>query len=72
MKASLTPTDRLKFLNAPASLAWMKASMSGWSMRSTPICAPRRLPADSTVSHEASNTRMNDSGPLACERVLLT
>jgi hypothetical protein len=30
----------------------------GWSQRSTPIWAPRRAPADSTVSQERSNTRM--------------
>ncbi len=37
-----------------------------------PIWAPRREPADSTVSQERSNTRMYETGPLASERVLLT
>jgi hypothetical protein len=58
MKASVTPTETLKLARSPRSLAWMNSSMSGWSQRSTPICAPRRAPADSTVSHERSNTRM--------------
>ncbi|MOA56716.1 hypothetical protein D3C78_1807530 [compost metagenome] len=49
MKASDTPTDMLKLARSPPSLAWMKASMSGWLTSSTPICAPRRAPADSTV-----------------------
>src|SRR5436190_848037 len=50
----------------------MNSSMSGWSQRSTPICAPRREPADSTVSQERSNTRMYDTGPEAFDRVLDT
>jgi hypothetical protein len=58
MKASVTPIERLKFFRSPSSLAWMNSSMSGWSQRSTPICAPRRAPADSTVSQERSKTRM--------------
>ena len=58
MKASVTPTEMLKLVSSPPSLAWMNSSTSGWSQRSTPICAPRRLPADSTVSHDWSNTRM--------------
>ena len=53
MKASVTPTEMLKLFRSPSSLAWMNSSMSGWSQRSTPICAPRRLPADSTVSQRA-------------------
>jgi hypothetical protein len=42
MKASVTPTEMLKLRRSPLSLAWMNSSMSGWSQRSTPICAPRR------------------------------
>ena len=72
MKASVTPTEMLKLVSSPSSLAWMKRSMSGWSQRSTPICAPRRAPADSTVSHERSKTRMYDTGPLARELVPCT
>ncbi len=64
-KASVTATERLKLVSRPSSLAWMNASMSGWSQRSIPICAPRREPADSTVAQLWSNTRMYDSGPLA-------
>ena len=62
----------LKLLRSPLSFAWMNSSMSGWSQRSTPICAPRRAPADSTVSQELSNTRRYDTGPEALERVLAT
>ncbi len=72
MKASVTPTEMLKLARSPWSLAWMNSSTSGWSQRSTPICAPRRLPADSTVSQDRSKTRMYDTGPLARERVPLT
>ena len=53
MNASVTPTEMLKLVRSPSSLAWMNSSMSGWSQRSTPICAPRRAPADSTVSQRA-------------------
>jgi len=72
MKASVSPTDRLKLLSSPSSFAPTKASMSGWSQRSTPICAPRRAPADSNVRQEQSKTRMNGTGPEALERVPAT
>jgi hypothetical protein len=72
MKASVTAIETLKLVRSPWSLAWMKTSMSGWSQRSTPICAPRRAPADSTVSHERSKTRMYDTGPEARDCVPLT
>ena len=65
MKASVTATLTLKLRRSPWSLAWMNSSMSGWSQRRIPICAPRRAPADSTVSQLWSNTRMYDTGPLA-------
>ena len=58
MNSSVTPTEMLKLVRSPLSLAWMNSSTSGWSQRSTPICAPRRAPALSTVSQERSNTRM--------------
>ena len=59
MKASLTPTDTLKLFQRPGvRLAPMNSSTSGWSIRSTPICAPRRAPALSTVAHDWSNTFM--------------
>ena len=69
MNASVTPREILKLVSSPRSFAWMKRSMSGWSQRSTPICAPRRAPADSTVSHDWSKTRMYDTGPEARELV---
>jgi hypothetical protein len=72
MNSSVTPTEMLKLARSPLSLAWMNSSMSGWSQRSTPICAPRRAPADSTVSQERSNTRMYETGPLARECVPFT
>ena len=72
MKMSVRPTEMLKFFRSPESLAWMNSSTSGWSQRSTPICAPRREPADSTVSQERSNTRMYDTGPEALDWVLPT
>ncbi len=72
MKASVTPTEILKLVRRPVSLAAMKRSMSGWSIRSTPIWAPRRAPADSTVRQEASNTSMYDTGPEAREAVPAT
>src|SRR5258706_116297 len=41
MNRSVTPTEMLKLVRSPESLACMKRSISGWSQRSTPICAPR-------------------------------
>ncbi len=59
MKASDTATETLKLFQRPGvRLAVMNSSTSGWSMRSTPICAPRRAPALSTVAHDWSNTFM--------------
>ncbi len=72
MNASVTATLMLKFDSEPSRLAWMKSSTSGWSQRSMPICAPRRAPADSSVSQLLSNTRMYDNGPLAREWVPCT
>ncbi|MNT07558.1 hypothetical protein D3C86_1525280 [compost metagenome] len=72
MKASVTPIEILKLVRSPWSLAWIKLSISGWSQRSTPIWAPRRAPADSTVAQEASNTFMNETGPDARECVART
>ena len=64
MKASVTSTDRLKFLSLTGSaFASMKASISGWSQRSVPIIAPRREPADMMVLHIASQTSMKLTGP---------
>ena len=58
MKRSVIATLMLKLLSPPSRLAWMNSSTSGWSQRSTAICAPRRAPADSTVSHDWSKTFM--------------
>ena len=66
MKASVMATLKLKLVNRVWScLATMKSRMSGWSTRSTPMLAPRRLPPCLMVSVAASNTCMNDSGPEA-------
>ena len=72
MNASVTATLMLKLARPPSRLASMKSPMSGWSQRSIAICAPRRAPADSSVSQLLSNTRMYDSGPLARECVPCT
>ena len=59
MKTFDTATDTLKFDQRPGlRLAVMNSSTSGWSMRSTPIWAPRREPALSTVAQELSKTSM--------------
>jgi hypothetical protein len=57
MKASVTPTDTLKLFQRGVRLAVMNSSTSGWSMRSTPIWAPRRR-RRSTVEQDWSNTFM--------------
>ena len=43
---------------ARVRLAVMNSRTSGWSMRSTPIWAPRRAPALSTVEQDWSKTLM--------------
>jgi hypothetical protein len=58
MNASVSATDMLKLVSEPSRLASTNSSMSGWSQRIIPICAPRRAPADSSVSQLLSNTRM--------------
>ena len=66
MNGSVTSTERLNMRKrAESFLASMKASISGWSQRMVAIMAPRRLPADMMVRHMASQTSMNDKGPLA-------
>ena len=45
MKASVSPTERLKCVSPPAALASMNAPSSGWSTCSTPIKAPGRAPS---------------------------
>ncbi len=66
MSSSVTWTERLKFVSAPAArLASTNSSTSGWSQRSVAIMAPRRAPVDSSVAHIASQMRMNETGPEA-------
>ena len=73
MKPSTMPTDTLKLFRVPGvRLATMKSSMSGCETLSTPIWAPRRAPADSTVWQTWSNTFMKLTGPEARELVFLT
>ncbi len=66
MKASVTSTERLKWLSTPCwRLAAMNASISGWSQRKVAIMAPRRAPVDWMVAHIASHTAMKETGPEA-------
>ena len=53
MKLLVTATETLKLFQRPGvRLAVTNSKTSGWSIRSTPICAPRREPALSTVEHD--------------------
>jgi hypothetical protein len=45
--------------------AWTNSSISGWSMRSTPMFAPRLVPPCLMTSVAMLKTRMNETGPLA-------
>lgn len=66
MKLSTTPAEMLKRRSSVSfCLAPMKISMSGWSIRSTPIWAPRRSPAEEIVPHTASKMSMKERGPEA-------
>ena len=57
MNVSVMPTDTLKLFQRPGvRLAVMNSMTSGWSTRNTPIWAPRRAPALSTVEQDWSNT----------------
>lgn len=50
------PGDKVS--TGPGGEAIYVIDKNAFLQRSTPICAPRRAPADSTVSQERSNTRM--------------
>ena len=73
MKASVTPTERLKFFRSPPSLARMNSSMSGWSQRSTPhlraaACAGRfdrlaRAVEHAHVAHRPRGTALRAADP---------
>src|SRR5213080_2574070 len=66
MNASETATEMLKFVTCVrSSLQAMNSRMSGWSTRSIPMLAPRRVPPCLTTSVEASYSFMNDTGPEA-------
>src|SRR4029450_12889781 len=67
MNASVTSTEMLKFVTPPSSLHSMNSRMSGWSTRSTPMLAPRRVPPCFTASVAALNTGMRDTRPGARE-----
>ena len=72
MNSSVTPTEMLKLLRmCSSSLARMNSRMSGWSTRRMPMLAPRRVPPCLMVSVAMSNTRMNETGPLATPMVEL-
>ncbi len=64
MNSSVSATEMLKLEKSPSALHLMKLRMSGWSIRRTPMFAPRRVPPCLTASVAWLNTRMNDTGPL--------
>jgi len=65
MKDSVSPTEMLKLFSFRLSfLQEMKSRMSGWCTDRTPMLAPRRIPPCLIVSVAASNTVMNEMGPL--------
>ncbi|MBA1340841.1 MAG: hypothetical protein C5S40_01755 [ANME-2 cluster archaeon] len=73
MNVSVTPTDRLKLVNTLGScFAVIKSTISGWSTLSMPILAPLRRPPCLMAWVAASNTFINDTGPLAIPPVLPT
>src|SRR3970040_1666019 len=73
MNASVTLTDRLKFVSAPASrFAAMNSRMSGCAPASTPMLAPRRLPPCLMFSVAQSKMRMKETGPDASPEVEAT
>src|SRR5215467_14737783 len=66
MNASLAATDRLKLrIRVESSLSAMNSRMSGWSTRSMPMLAPRRVPPCLIASVATSNTCISDTGPEA-------
>ncbi|VVC71743.1 Uncharacterised protein [uncultured archaeon] len=66
MNLSVIAIEMLKLLKTSVrSFAVMKFITSGWSTRSIPMLAPRRLPPCLITSVPVSNTRMKETGPLA-------
>ena len=64
INSSVIPTERLKLVNFVLScLAYINSIISGWSTRSIPILAPRRIPPCLIVSVAASNTDIKETGP---------
>ena len=73
MNASVTATDRLKLrIRVGSSLIAMNSRMSGWSTRSMPMLAPRRVPPCLIASVATSNTCISDTGPEAVPPVEAT
>ncbi len=73
MKASVMATEMLKFWAVtPSRFMVMKCRTSGWSTRSTPMLAPRRVPPCLTASVPASMTFRKETGPEAMPWVLRT
>ena len=65
MNESVTATEMLKLVMAPSSLHSTNSRMSGWSTRSTPMLAPRRVPPCFTASVALLKTLRKDTGPEA-------
>ena len=64
IKSSVMATEILKLLSLLlSSLQVMKCIISGWSIRSIPIFAPRRVPPCFIASVAESNTVIKDIGP---------
>ena len=73
MNGSVISTDKLNMRRRPAScLDSIKASISGWSQRITPIIAPRRDPALMMVRHMESHTSIKLNGPDASAPIFFT
>ena len=73
MKASVMPTEMLKLvISVRLFLQVMNSMMSGWSTRSMPILAPRRVPPCFTASVAALKTFMKEMGPEATPPVEFT
>ena len=73
MNASVSPTEMLKLvISLLFDLQSINFKMSGWSMRSIPMLAPRLEPPCFTASVATLNTFMKLIGPLATPPVELT
>ena len=73
MNSSVMATEILKLFSFLLSFfAVMKSRISGWSTLRIAMLAPRLVPPCFTVSVAASNTVMNEIGPLEIPLVVLT